>query len=89
MRLNDGKGKIAMQMGWHRGVVGAERSLKRHVGRFGPTAEKGLKRKKGFGKKAAAEVCKCPKCGREEPKIPGVRCEQIHCPECNVPLQEE
>lgn len=72
-----------MQISQYGRGIGAERSLKRHAGRFGRTAKHSGKRKKG-----AAGGCKCPKCGRKEPRIPGIRCEQIFCTECGAKLRE-
>ena len=60
--------------------IGIERSLRRKAGRFGRTGEMHI-RSTGKG-----NMCKCPKCGYEEPKIPDVRCEQIHCPKCGMPM---
>ena len=63
--------------------VGAERSLRRHAGRFGRTVEHHGQRKKG-----EPNACKCPNCGREEPKISGMRCEHLKCPDCGAMLEE-
>lgn len=59
--------------------IGAERSLIRRAARFGKTGEAARKREKA---KVSANMCKCPECGYEEPKIKGVRCAQVHCPKC-------
>lgn len=31
-------------------------------------------------------VCKCPQCGYETQKIPGVPCKNTECPKCSIPL---
>ncbi|WP_276697660.1 DUF134 domain-containing protein [Methanobacterium formicicum] len=56
-----------------------------------PTPQTGLGRRRG-GQGARGmgggppRVCKCPQCGYESPKTPGVPCRDTKCPKCGIPL---
>jgi predicted DNA-binding protein (UPF0251 family) len=55
------------------------------------TAQPGLGRRRG-GQGARGmgggppRVCKCPQCGYEAPKTPGIPCRDTKCPKCGIPL---
>ncbi|HOI40206.1 MAG TPA: DUF134 domain-containing protein [Methanobacterium sp.] len=63
-----------------------------------PTAQLGLGRRRGaagggMGSRRGGgmgagppRVCKCPECGYESPKTPGVPCLETKCPKCGLPL---
>jgi predicted DNA-binding protein (UPF0251 family)/DNA-directed RNA polymerase subunit RPC12/RpoP len=54
-----------------------------------PAGQPGMGRRRGFGGGMGAgqpRVCKCPNCGYESPKIPGVPCRNTKCPECGTQL---
>jgi hypothetical protein len=53
-----------------------------------PVGQAGGRRGIGRGAMGAGppRVCKCPKCGYESDKTPGVPCRNTKCPECGTPL---
>lgn len=80
---------IAMQQGFGvgrgagRGRGQAGRGMGRGAGRgFGAGAGRG----RGAG---PSGICKCPKCGYEEKKIPGVPCSSKKCPKCGTLMVRE
>ncbi len=62
------------------------------------TAQPGLGRRRGVAGRGMGSgggagmgagpprVCKCPECGYEAPKTPGIPCRQSKCPKCGLPL---
>jgi len=54
------------------------------------TAQPGLGRRRAAGGRGIGagppRVCKCPECGYESPKTPGVPCRDTKCPKCGIPL---
>lgn len=62
------------------GIMDEEKSL----------GQPGLGRRRGFGGRGIGagppRACKCPQCGYESSKTPGVPCRNEKCPECGIPL---
>ncbi|NYB51430.1 MAG: DUF134 domain-containing protein [Methanobacteriaceae archaeon] len=52
---------------------------------MGTGAGRGTGRGAGIGA-GPPRVCKCPECGYESPKTPGVPCRETKCPKCGIPL---
>jgi len=50
------------------------------------TPQPGLGRNRGRMGGGPPKVCKCPQCGYESPKTPGVPCRNTKCPKCGIPL---
>ncbi|MCC7552008.1 MAG: DUF134 domain-containing protein [Methanobacterium sp.] len=54
------------------------------------TIQPGLGRRRGAGGMGMGagppRVCKCPQCGYESPKNPGIPCRDVKCPKCGIPL---
>jgi len=65
-------------------IITAEEDIQR------PLGQPGLGRRRGYGGGGVGagppRVCKCPKCGYETQKIPGVPCRNTTCPKCSIPL---
>jgi uncharacterized protein len=55
-----------------------------------PIGQPGMGRRRGYGGMSMGagppRVCKCPQCGYESPKTPGVPCRNTKCPECGTQL---
>ncbi len=55
-----------------------------------PAGQQGMGRRRGYGGGGIGarppRVCKCPNCGYESPKTPGVPCRNTKCPECGTQL---
>ncbi|MEN4017959.1 MAG: DUF134 domain-containing protein [Methanobacterium sp.] len=55
-----------------------------------PAGQQGIGRRRGYGGVGIGagppRVCKCPNCGYESPKTPGVPCRNTKCPECGTQL---
>jgi len=55
-----------------------------------PVGQPGLGRRRGYGGGGIGagppKSCKCPKCGYETEKTPGVPCRTIECPKCGIQL---
>jgi len=55
-----------------------------------PKAQAGLGRRRGQGRRGMGagppRACKCPNCGYETEKTPGVPCRNTKCPECSTLL---
>ncbi|MGC9516506.1 MAG: DUF134 domain-containing protein [Methanomicrobiales archaeon] len=55
-----------------------------------PAGQPGMGRRRGYGGTGIGagppRVCKCPTCGYESAKTPGVPCRNTKCPKCGIPL---
>jgi predicted DNA-binding protein (UPF0251 family) len=55
-----------------------------------PVGQPGLGRRRGYGGGGIGagppRVCKCPNCGYESEKTPGIPCRNTKCPECGTQL---
>lgn len=55
-----------------------------------PVGQPGMGRRRGYGgggmRAGPPRACKCPNCGYETEKTPGVPCRNTKCPKCGVPL---
>ena len=55
-----------------------------------PTGQPGMGRRRGYGGGGIGagppRVCKCPNCGYETKKTPGIPCRNTKCPQCGTPL---
>lgn len=64
-------------------TVSIEEKIPETIGQLGL----GRRRGRGAGMGAGAPaVCKCPQCGYESEKVPGIPCRTAKCPKCGTPL---
>ena len=62
-------------------IRGGEYKMPRRDG-TGPIGGRGAGRR--FNRMGSDGICKCPKCGYEQPHVIGQPCNQTKCPKCNV-----
>lgn len=64
-------------------TVSIEEKIPETIGQLGL----GRRRGRGTGMGAGAPaVCKCPQCGYESEKVPGIPCRTVKCPKCGATL---